>query len=194
MSINSIKRNIRADITTIDETLKQQNYTEIKRVHMMIDAKYQNRIDQWGKSQYGWSGTHGFIYNSLDCNSLMHNLQNMKNKLEGYLQELDLKQLTNNQEPSKSINFYNSNENTINNNLTNINFNSVEQKIKECEALTDEETKEALTKLKELQKICESNDNRKNKWEKSKKILIWLADKSIDIAIAYFPIIMSIFK
>ena len=118
----------------------------------------------------------------------------MKSKLEGYIYDVSLKPLSISQPATKSINFYNNNENVINNNLTNINFNSIEQKIRECEYLTDEETKEALTKLKELQKISESNDSRKNKWEKSKKILIWLADKSVDIAIAYFPVLMSIFK
>lgn len=68
----------------------------------------------------------------------------------------------------------------------------MKKKIKECESLTEEETKEALKYLKELKEIYESKGNRKSKWEKAKKILIWLADKSVDIAIAFFPIITSI--
>lgn len=193
-SVNQIKREVKSDIVKIEEAIKQTDEEILRDVHMLIDGKYQTKIEKWGLSQYGWRDKYGFLYGSLSYDSLKHNLQNMKSKLEGYIQDVSLKPLSIRQPATKSINFYNNNENVINNNLTNINFNSIEQKIKECEYLTDEETKEALAKLKELQKISESNDSRKNKWEKSKKILIWLADKSVDIAIAYFPVIMSIFK
>lgn len=193
-SLNQIKREVRSDIAKIEEALKQTDEEILRDVHMLIDGKYQTKIEKWGLSQYGWRDTFGFHYGLLSYDSLKHNLQNMKSKLEGYIYDVSLKPLSISQPATKSINFYNNNENVINNNLTNINFNSIEQKIRECEYLTDEETKEALTKLKELQKISESNDSRKNKWEKSKKILIWLADKSVDIAIAYFPVLMSIFK
>ena len=158
---------------------------------MMIDGKYQTKIERWGLSQYGWRDSYGFHYGTLDFDSLKHNLQNMKSKLEGYIQDIDLKPLTINK-PTKSINVYNKNENNISNIVSNVNFNTVEEKIKECESLTEEETKEALKYLKELKEIYESKGNRKSKWEKAKKILIWLADKSVDIAIAFFPIITSI--
>ena len=158
---------------------------------MLIDGKYQNKIEKWGLSQYGWRDSYGFHYYSLSCESLRHNLQNMKNKLEGYIQDIVLKPITNTQPSANNINFYNNNKNSINNYLTNIDFNSIEQKIKECESLTDSETKEILVKLKEMQKIYESDDSRKNKWEKAKKILIWLADKSVEVGIAFLSIIMS---
>ena len=192
--LNQIKREVKVDIIKIDEALKQTDEELLRDIHMLIDGKYQTKIEKWGLSQYGWRDTYGFYYGSLSYDSLKHNLQNMKSKLEGYIQDINLKPLTINQASTKNINFYNNNENNVNNYLTNINFNSVEQKIKEFESLTEDETKDALVKLKELQKIYESNESRKIKWEKSKKILIWLADKSVDIAIAYFPIIMSIFK
>ena len=66
----------------------------------------------------------------------------MKSKLEGYIQDIDLKPLTINK-PTKSINVYNKNENNISNIVSNVNFNTVEEKIKECESLT-EETEEKL--------------------------------------------------
>lgn len=192
-TINQIKREVKADIIKIEEALNSSNSELLRDVHMMIDGKYQTKIEKWGLSQSYWRDSQGFIYAALDYSSLVHNLKNMKSKLEGYIQDIDLKPLTVNQ-PTKSVNFYNKNENNINNNISNVSFYSIEQEIKECESLTDEETKEALQKLKELEKIYNSGESRKSKWEKSKKILIWLADKSVDIAIAYFPAIMSIFK
>lgn len=190
-TINQIKRDVKEDIIKIEEALSKSDEKILCDIHMMIDGKYQTKIEKWGLSQYGWRDTSGFHYSALSYDSLKHNLQNMKSKLEGYLQDIDLKPLTINK-PTKSINVYNKNENNISNIVSNVNFNTVEEKIKECESLTEEETKEALKYLKELKEIYESKGNRKSKWEKAKKILIWLADKSVDIAIAFFPVITSI--
>lgn len=190
-TISQIKREVKEDIIKIEEALSKSDEKILHDVHMMIDGKYQTKIERWGLSQYGWRDSYGFHYGTLDFDSLKHNLQNMKSKLEGYIQDIDLKPLTFNK-PTKSINVYNKNENNISNIVSNVNFNTVEEKIKECESLTEEETKEALKYLKELKEIYESKGNRKSKWEKAKKILIWLADKSVDIAIAFFPIITSI--
>ncbi len=190
-TISQIKREVKEDIIKIEEALSKSDEKILHDVHMMIDGKYQTKIERWGLSQYGWRDSYGFHYGTLDFDSLKHNLQNMKSKLEGYIQDIDLKPLTINK-PTKSINVYNKNENNISNIVSNVNFNTVEEKIKECESLTEEETKEALKYLKELKEIYESKGNRKSKWEKAKKILIWLADKSVDIAIAFFPIITSI--
>lgn len=190
-TISQIKREVKEDIIKIEEALSKSDEKMLHDVHMMIDGKYQTKIERWGLSQYGWRDSYGFHYGTLDCDALKHNLQNMKSKLEGYIQDIDLKPLTINK-PTKSINVYNKNENNISNIVSNVNFNTVEEKIKECESLTEEETKEALKYLKELKEIYESKGNRKSKWEKAKKILIWLADKSVDIAIAFFPIITSI--
>ena len=59
------------------------------------------------------------------------------------------------------------------------------------ESLTEDETKEAIYKIKEIETIYKSKDNKKKKWEKLRKIIIWLADKSVDLAIAYLPIITT---
>ena len=161
---------------------------------MNIDGKYQNIIEKWGLSQYGWRDNYGFIYSSIKERSdfLRHNLKNMRSKLEGYMQSIDIKSLTPNNNSSGNINVFNNNENSIKNYNVIINFKEIEQTINNCESLTDEETKEALNKLKELQEIYESRDSRKSKWEKAKKILAWLVDKSVDVAIAFFPTILSI--
>lgn len=114
----------------------------------------------------------------------------MIGKLEGYKQDLDIKLYNSNN--SKDIKIYNNNTNT-NSNINTVNFNIVEETINNNESLTEEQTKEALEKLDELKTIYQLKDNRKTKWAKVKPILIWLCDKSVDIAIAFLPLITSIF-
>lgn len=48
--------------------------------------------------------------------------------------------------------------------------------------------KEVLQKLDEIRDILKEKD-RKSKWSKLVKILIWLADKSVDVALMLSPII-----
>ena len=88
----------------------------------------------------------------------------------------------------------NKNSNTNANTITNtVNFNAVVQNIKDNESLTEEQTKEALQKIEELKTIYDSKDSKKTKWSKVKPIMIWLADKSVDVGIAFLPLITSMF-
>ena len=75
-----------------------------------------------------------------------------------------------------------------------IDFNIIISNINNMESLNKEETTEAIEKVKELEKIYKSNDTRKNKWEKAKKIGIWIFDKSVDVAIQLLPIFLNILK
>ena len=59
-------------------------------------------------------------------------------------------------------------------------------------SLTDEETEEILAKIDELEEIINSNDKKKNKREKTKSVLFWLADKSFDVGIALLPLLLKI--
>ena len=47
--------------------------------------------------------------------------------------------------------------------------------------------------LEELKTIYKSKDSKKTKWAKVKPIMIWLADKSVDVGIAFLPLITSMF-
>lgn len=184
-------RDVQIDIQDIVEVIDKGNHEAILDLHIKIDGKYQSKINDWGKSMYGYRTSTGFVYSMLSTDSLIYNLKCMKAKLEGYIQTLELTQFGVN-EKSNGIIIYNENSNTNINYV--INFEEIESVIKNNESLTSEETSEAIKRLKELQKIYESNDSRKNKWEKTKSILVWLADKSVDFAIAYFPVIFSMLK
>lgn len=191
-----IKSNIKNDINDIDLILNKENVNleDLKKMHIKIDGKYQTKIKDWGKSMYNWLDSCGFDYEYCSSDSLKENLITMKYKLEGYLQDYGV---TKSNTSSKSVNYYNVNTNR-NENMNiinidiNIDFSQLQDEIKNMESLTSEETGEALEKLKELEKIYCSKDSRKKKWENAKKILVWIADKSVDLAITYFPIISKI--
>lgn len=184
-----IKRDIQSDIDKIKGVLQSNSsIQELTNIHMYIDGKYQSKISNWGLSQYSWNDKLGFNYEFLGEDYLKHNLNNMTNKLEGYLQDYRLLPLASSSSPT--IKFINNNTN--NNEIkVEIDFTNLINKINDMESLTETETNEAIEKVKEIEKIYKSKDSKKKKWEKIKNILIWLADKSVDLAIAYLPIITN---
>lgn len=191
--VNQMKRDIDKDINSIKEVLDNKNPDEMLKIHKYIDSKYQSKINTWGLSQYGWSDDLGFAYELVGESGISENLENMIGKLEGYKQDLDLRVYEMfNGKSSSGVKIYNSNKNT--NTITNtVNFNAVVQNIKENESLTEKQTNEVLKKLEELKTIYESKDSKKTKWTKVKPIMIWLADKSVDVGIAFLPLITSMF-
>lgn len=184
-----IKRDIQSDIDKIKGVLQSNSsIQELTNIHMYINGKYQSKISSWELSQYSWNDKLGFDYEFLGEDSLKHNLNNMKNKLEGYLQDYRFLPLASSSSPA--IKFINNNTN--NNEIkVEIDFTNLINKINDMESLTETEINEAIEKVKEIEKIYKSKDSKKKKWEKIKNILIWLADKSVDLAIAYLPIITN---
>lgn len=196
---NRVKRDIKNDIAEIEKLVKEEKIEleELKKIHIKIDGKYQSKIENWGKSMYNWNNNFGFDYNYVDVDTLKENLYTMKSKLEGYLQDYDLKITESFKVNNPLVYNYNNNENAnINNNKTEIklDFNIIEENIKNMESLTNEETDEVLKRIKELEDIYKSNDKRKNKWERAKKVAKWLLDKSVDVAIQVLPILLEITK
>lgn len=195
--INQMKRDVDKDINSIKEVLNKKNIDEMLKIHKYVDSKYQTKINEWGLSQYGWSDDVGFAYGLIGESGISENLENMIGKLEGYKQDLDLRAYEIfNGTSSSGVKIYNNNKNSNSNIniITNtVNFNAVLQNIKDNESLTEEQTKEALQKLEELKTIHKSKDSKKTKWAKVKPIMIWLADKSVDVGIAFLPLITSMF-
>lgn len=94
--------------------------------------------------------------------------------------------------PNIVINNNNSNSATYNNSLDiDTILQTTQFTIKEMNSLSDEETKIALEKVNELSNILQSKENRKSKWSKVASVFKWLADKSVDLACAFSPLIMQ---
>lgn len=194
---NQVKNDIKKDINEIESMLNNKNVTidELKDLHIKIDSKYSNSIKDFGKSCYSWNKDDGFIYDPLfmDKNSYIHNLKNMKGKLEGYYNNYSF--TIRSMVPNHSTLINNTNKiYNYNKNTNTLDFNAIFEQINNMESLSSSETSEVLEKLKELEKISKSNTSKKSKWENIKSILIWLTDKSVDIAITFFPVILEMLK
>lgn len=94
--------------------------------------------------------------------------------------------------PQIIINNTNSNSAAFNNSIdVTALLQTTQLTIKEMGSLSDEETKIALDKVNELAKIIQSKENRKGKWSKVASIFKWLAEKSVDLAVALSPLIIQ---
>lgn len=191
--VNQMKREVERDISDIKEILESGDYDSKLNMHKYMDSKYQSKIKTWGLSQYGWVDNLGFDYDYIGLDAIADNLKNMIGKLESYKQDIDLEVFkVFHNSSNKSINIYNKNTNVnTNKNINSINFGELEEYLTNSQTMNAKQKKEAIKYLNDLQKIFESTDSKKRKWEKAKKIISWLLNKGVDIAIAYLPAITS---
>lgn len=183
------ERSINLDIVAIDKALNNDDIDELIRLHKQLDGKYQYCIADWGKSMYGYNPDFGFSYDLLGEDSLRENLSLMKPKLEAFKHGWNAisSSRKTGRTASSDVNV------TVNNNITvNITFEQVREKIEEMTSLTEEQTKEALEKIDEIEKVVKGNGSKKNKWEKIKPLLVWMADKSFDVGMTMLPLLLQI--
>ena len=182
------KDRIREDIASIDKALESCNPQIILQTHQHIDGKYQACIAGWTQSLHGYIPGYGINYEVLDVDDLTHNLQIMKPKLEGFIEGWNA--IASPTATATTIPEINVNT-TTNVNIT-ITFEQVRNKIEDMTSLTDEQTKEALDKVSEIESVVKGEGSKKSKWEKIKPILTWLADKSFDVAMTILPLLLQV--
>ena len=120
---------------------------------------------------------------------MIDNLNQMKPKLEAYALGWNMSKKSS---PSSSTTTPNVNV-TVNNEINiSITFEQVREKIEDMTSLTDEQTKEALEKVSEIESVVNGEGSKKTKWEKIKPILTWLADKSFDLAMTILPLLLQV--
>lgn len=73
----------------------------------------------------------------------------------------------------------------------NIDFEQVITIVNEDSSLDDKTTQEIIEKIKIIEEIAKSNDNKKSKWNSLKTIVLWITEKSVDIATKLLPLIMK---
>lgn len=152
------ERSINLDIVAIDKALNNDDIDELIRLHKQLDGKYQYCIADWGKSMYGYNPDFGFSYDLLGEDSLRENLSLMKPKLEAFKHGWNAisSSRKTGRTASSDVNV------TVNNNITvNITFEQVREKIEEMTSLTEEQTKEALEKIDEIEKVVKGNGSKK---------------------------------
>lgn len=165
----------------IDNSASEEVLTGL---HMELDGKYQACIKNWDNSMYGWIPNFGFSYEYMDGESLIHNLKMMQAKLTAYKFQVNA---VTNRIPENTVNV-----NVDNKIEVNISFESVRSRLEADTSLSEEQTIEAKQKIDEIEAVIKSEDSKKNKWKKLKPILLWLADKSVDIGTTVLPLLLKI--
>lgn len=183
------EKEIHIDISKIDAVSSSDDYGKVLELHRYLDGKYQYCIADWGKSMWGFTEGIGFAYDILNIDSLKENLSMMKPKLEAfkYGWNASIKPLGQIPTNTPDVNV------TVNTNVTvHITFEQVRAKIEDMSSLTEEQTKEALEKVSEIEAIVNGDGNKKSKWNRIKPILTWLADKSFDVGMVFLPLLLKL--
>ena len=179
------KEMILSDIERIKDAGKLSTAQKLK-LHRELDGRYQVCVNGWYKGLWGadCEGTKMF-YNMIDDidTSLQDNLDMMKAKLETYVFQMNAITPPISNAPQVNV--------TTNVNIQ-ITFEQVRNKIEDMTSLTDEQTKEALDKVSEIESVVKGDGSKKSKWEKIKPILTWLADKSFDVAMTILPLLLQV--
>ena len=184
------EREVRKDIQKI-ETVDITDEKAVEELHRYLDGKYQGCIAEWGKIMWNYSKDNGFDYYFMGSDAMIDNLNQMKPKLEAYALGWNMSKKSS---PSRSTTTPNVNV-TVNNEINiSITFEQVREKIEDMTSLTDEQTKEALEKVSEIESVVNGEGSKKSKWEKVKPILAWLADKSFDLAMTILPLLLQVQK
>jgi predicted nucleotidyltransferase len=74
----------------------------------------------------------------------------------------------------------------------NVNFAQIRQEVKNMPSVLPEEQEEILDKIDKLEKIVHSKDSKEKKWDQTKAIIKWMADKGVDVGIAILPLLLQI--
>ncbi len=179
------------DIQVCSDIIKS-DYDEQKWKDIFIEltSKYLSHVSQLGSNMTGYSkSTNYFFTDQISQDDLRRNFIVLKSKLIAFK--------NNGYQNSAQV----SSDNGINiqNNLSatqtqtiSISFETVKKQIEDMTGLSDAETEETLNKIDEIKTIVELKEPKKSKWQKIKPILIWLADKSVDVGIALMPLILKI--
>lgn len=179
---------VRKDIQRIDEIVCLHDTDKQWGLFRELDGRYQACVREWymGMWQSTRDGTQ-LYFNVLKehPNQVADNLRLIKSKLETFRFQMNTVEAP--EAPSTQVNV------TTNVNV-NITFEQVRAKIEDMTSLTDEQTKEALDKVSEIEAVVKRDGSKKSKWEKIKPILTWLADKSFDVAMTILPLLLQVQK
>lgn len=183
----SHEKEIRRDIQKIDAAIQSSDLIEIRNLHRYLDGKYQAGISCWGEGMYGYTEGLGFNLDILDCNSIRDNLLAMKPKLEAFIYGWNAISRPLDSGKTSDVNV------TVNNTVNiSISFEEARKQVEEMSSLTDEQTRDVLERIEEIERVLNTDTSKKRKWEKIKPVLVWLADKSYDLGKTILPLLLKI--
>ena len=169
------------DINICDNAAQSGNKDILREVHSRMISKYSNIID-------GFADNLQTIFYDENGNVKKQNIETMRQKLilfkaMGYA-NIFSKELNG---PQVSVN--NVNQNTISNNIS---FEQARNEVENMTTLREKEINDILGKIEEIEKLVQSSERKTRKWEKAKPIIMWIADKSVDIGIMMLQLLLKI--
>lgn len=177
---------IENDIKRIEHSVESGTDESRWELFREIDGRYQSCIMDFYKN----------MWQSLPKQNVLHfpelkrhpeqvldNLKMAKSKLEVFRFQANAAAL-----PELQT----TNVNVTNNINVSITFEQVRSQIEEMTSLTDEQTREILNKISEIETAYKETGSKKSKWEKIKPVLVWLADKSFDVGMKILPLLLKL--
>ena len=169
---------------------ESHSYQEKRLLFIELVSKYSAHIAGLGDGFVGYiPASNRYVFENPDDPDLEDNIRSIKFKLIAFK--------NNDYRNSKSIddnpNLHVTNTLTATQTQTiTVSFEEVKRRVKDMTGLSEEETENTLAKIDEIKTIVEQDGSKKTKWQKIKPILIWLADKSVDVGCALLPLILKI--
>lgn len=202
---------IKKDIQRIVSEISKNNNESAKKLQREIVTTYKSELpDIDSELSKDMTNLYGGGY--FKRGDFVENLNIIKRRLEVYLIKLEDKSNAENDSkvldskiPSITINnssnsdnhSNNSNENSNENNNTvdiKVMFEQARKSINDDESLNDEEVSEIINKINRLEAIAGSNENKRGKWNKCKKVMSWLFEKGAKVATVVLPLITEVIK
>ena len=131
--------------------------------------------------------SHTGFYDEVSGEALIHSLHQVYNKLKLFRATGYSSAPVRKTSASSGLNIYTHNYVTV-----NVNFAQIRQEVKNMPSVLPEEQEEILDKIDKLEKIVHSKDSKEKKWDQTKAIIKWMADKGVDVGIAILPLLLQI--
>ena len=155
-----------------------------------IVAKYVGVINNLYDGLYGYWVQNG--RGAINYTVLQKSPENVKENLQFLLRKLELAKsgfgiIVVTPQPAASTNEIN----IQNNFMPSISFEQTRSEVRSIPGLTDEQVKEALRKIEEIEEVAKNPKTDKAKWERIRPLLIWLGNSSFELAKVILPLMFK---
>lgn len=183
---------INSYIERCDEVIERNDFYGARTLFLEILSVYETEIpnllsglySEMGRARIEWEDSNRYWLQDMPA---------LKAKLLNYALKLNTVNSSFSTQPRINI----INNNTANATAQNtIDFETsikvAQYNISQMESLSEHDTHEAIQKLNELLEIAKSKDSKKSKWSKIGAFFKWIAEKSVDLAVAFAPALMQV--
>ncbi len=169
------------DIIKCEYEIKSGNKGSRGVLHSTLVSKYGKIID-------GFKDDLLSLFCDNDGTYVIRNLETMRQKLV-FFKAMEYENRYSQNECERSLTINNTNKMEANINIT---FPEARAQVENMTSLQEDDIQEILNKLDELEKIVNSSERKSKKWDDAKGIIKWIADKGVDVAMTFLPLVLKI--